>query len=345
MKTRVLPISPDSIREACQILQGGDLVAFPTETVYGLGGLGLVSESVQKIYSAKGRPMSDPLILHLPFTDLNQARALGVIQSPTPPGAELLANAFWPGPLTLILPRGPSVPHEVTAGLATVAIRCPSHAGAQQLLTTLGAPLAAPSANRFGRISPTEASAVLQELNGKIPLILDGGPCHHGIESTVVAFPKGHPAILRPGVLTAESISQILGQECEVASRTLPANFPANSPGLLASHYAPVCPLYLCDQPIQHFVTGYQHILFHPPKVSPPSSAHILSPDHRPEQAAQNLYRILRAADAQTPKAILIEPIPPSTLATALHDRIFRASTGHAFWRNHSWELQSHKQS
>lgn len=340
MKTRVLPISPESIREACQILRGGDLVAFPTETVYGLGGLGLVSESVQKIFKAKGRPATDPLILHLPSTDLNQARASGVIQTPTSPNAERLAKAFWPGPLTLILSRGPSVPHEVTAGLETVAIRCPAHHGAQQLLSTLGTPLAAPSANRFGRISPTEASAVLQELNGKIPLILDGGPCHHGIESTVVAFSKGHPVILRPGVVTAESISELLGTDCEVSTRILPQNLPASSPGLLASHYAPVSPLYLCDQPIQHFIAGYQHILFHPPQASPPSSAHILSPENRPEQAAQNLYRVLRAADAHTPKAILIEPIPSSTLASALHDRIFRASTGRASWQNHSWVVQ-----
>ena len=344
MKTRVLPISSASIQEACHILRQGDLVAFPTETVYGLGALGLLPAAVQKIFEAKGRPSTDPLILHLPSTDLAQARTNGVIADPIPENSQLLARAFWPGPLTFILPRGPKVPFEVTAGLGTVAIRCPSHLGAQQLLTAIGAPLAAPSANRFGRISPTDASAVLQELDGKIPLILDGGPCLNGIESTVVSFSKNQPTILRPGVITAQAITQLLGMECEISCRTQLQDTPASSPGMLASHYAPLSPLYCCLQPIKTFLPEFQHILFHSPQGSKPDHAHILSPNDNPEEAAQNLYRLLRIADAHTAQAILIDPIPSSDLAPALHDRIFRASTGRAIWQGNSWSFQDREQ-
>lgn len=341
MKTRVLPISSASIQEACHILRQGDLVAFPTETVYGLGALGLISTSVQKIFEAKGRPSTDPLILHLPSPDLAQARANGVITDPIPPNSQLLAKTFWPGPLTLVLPRGHKVPHEVTACLETVAIRCPSHLGAQQLLTAIGAPLAAPSANRFGRISPTDASAVLHELDGKIPLVLDGGPCLNGIESTVVSFHQNEPTILRPGVITAQAISQLLGLECKISCRTQLQDTPTSSPGMLASHYAPLSPLYCCHQPIKTFLPEFQHILFHSPQGSKPDHAHILSPNQRPEEAAQNLYRLLRIADARSPQAILIDPIPPSDLAPALQDRIFRASTGSASWQEGSWTFQA----
>jgi len=341
MKTRVLSISSASIQEACHILREGDLVAFPTETVYGLGALGFLPASVQKIFEAKGRPSTDPLILHLPSTDLTQARATGVIADPIPQNSQLLAEAFWPGPLTLILPRGPKVAYEVTAGLETVAIRCPSHLGAQQLLTAIGAPLAAPSANRFGRISPTDASAVLQELDGKIPLILDGGPCLNGIESTVVSFSNNQPTILRPGVITAQAISQLLGIECEIPCRTQLQDTPASSPGMLASHYAPHSPLYCCLQPIKTFLPEFQHILFHSPQGSKPDHAHILSPNDNPQEAAKNLYRLLRIADARSPQAILIDPIPPSDLTPALQDRIFRASTGSATWQGSSWSFEA----
>ncbi len=341
MKTRVLPISSASIQEACHILRQGDLVAFPTETVYGLGALGLISTSVQKIFEAKGRPSTDPLILHLPSPDLAQARANGVITDPIPPNSQLLAKTFWPGPLTLVLPRGHKVPHEVTAGLETVAIRCPSHLGAQQLLAAIGAPLAAPSANRFGRISPTDASAVLHELDGKIPLVLDGGPCLNGIESTVVSFHQNQPTILRPGVITAQAISQLLGLECEISCRTQLQDTPASSPGMLASHYAPLSPLYSCQEPIKTFLPNFQHILFQSPQESNPDHTHVLSPNQRPEEAAQNLYRLLRMADAESPEAILIDPIPHSDLAPALQDRIFRASTGSASWQEGSWTFQA----
>ncbi|MCX6936035.1 MAG: L-threonylcarbamoyladenylate synthase, partial [Verrucomicrobia bacterium] len=301
MKTRVLPVSRESIKEACEILRRGDVVAFPTETVYGLGGLGLETAAIQKIFEAKGRPTTDPLILHLPSPDLQEAISAGWVTEPVPTFAFALTKHFWPGPLTLVLKRGRLVPYPLTAGLETVAVRCPAHPAARQLLSSLGAPLAAPSANRFGHISPTDAPAVLQELNGKIPLILDGGPCPAGIESTVVSLIDDPPVILRPGVISAESISESLGIKCEISTSLSQKNTPSTSPGMLASHYAPQSPLYLCREPIRHFDPKYQFILFGPREGSSASNVHSLSPDHRPETVARNLYRTLRKVDSLRP--------------------------------------------
>ena len=157
----------------------------------------------------------------------------------------------------------------------------------------------------------------------------------------MVSFHQNQPTILRPGVITAQAISQLLGLECKISCRTQLQNTPASSPGMLASHYAPLSPLYCCHQPIKTFLPEFQHILFHSPQGSKPDHAHILSPNQRPEEAAQNLYRLLRIADARSPQAILIDPIPPSDLAPALQDRIFRASTGSASWQEGSWTLKA----
>lgn len=336
VKTLLLPASADSIRLACELLQQDECVAFPTETVYGLGALGLRPAAVAKIFQAKGRPSTDPLILHLPSTDLRQAVSLGILKNPLPPMAEQLAAAFWPGPLTLVLPRGPSVPHQVTAGLETVAVRYPSHPVARQLLTALNTPLAGPSANRFGRISPTDASAVLSELDGKIPLILDGGPCLSGIESTVLSLVHSAPTLLRPGMISPQELSQILG---DVPS-SAPTNDPKKAqpaPGMLPSHYAPSTPLYLCDQPIENFPTSNQYLLFTTRATSLPPHARLLAPSNQPEESARNLYRMLRTMDQLQPKAILVDPIPDSPLAPALRDRLSRASRGTARWHEGQW--------
>jgi len=339
MKTRVLRMSDAALREACQILQGGDLVAFPTETVYGLGGLGLHSETVQKIFHAKSRPSTDPLILHLPSSDLGFVARGGIVAEPIPPFARLLAQKFWPGPLTLILRKGHHVPVEVTSGLDTVAVRFPSHPDAQRLLTEIGQPLAAPSANRFGRISPTDASAVLQELDGKIPLILDGGSCSNGIESTVLSLTGANPLILRPGSISADRISETLKVPVATRSSSNTPDRSAASPGMLAHHYAPQTPLYLCTSPIQNFESPYQYILYSPQQKPTSSRIQILAPDLQPSTAAQNLYRVLRQADAAGDSAILIDPIPDSPWTPALKDRLTRASAGTAEWREGKWSL------
>ena len=339
MKTRVLPMSDAALREACQILQGGDLVAFPTETVYGLGGLGLHSQSVQKIFQAKGRPSTDPLILHLPSPDLGFAARGGIVAEPIPPSATLLAQKFWPGPLTLILRKGHHVPVEVTSGLDTVALRFPSHPDAQRLLTEIGQPLAAPSANLFGRISPTDASAVLQELDGKIPLILDGGSCSNGIESTVLSLTEANPMILRPGSISADRISETLKVPVGTRSSSNSSDHSSTSPGMLIHHYAPQTPLYLCNTPIENFESPYQYILYSGPQKPMSSRIQILASDRQPSTAAQNLYRVLRQADTAGDSAILIDPIPDSPWTPALKDRLTRASAGTAEWSEGKWSL------
>ena len=339
MRTRILPVSKSSIQEACQILLAGELVAFPTETVYGLGGLGLSSTAVLKIFEAKGRPSTDPLILHLSSSDLAQAVSEGILASPIPELALSIAQRFWPGPLTLILPKGPRVPSEVTSGLETVAVRCPSDPSASLLLKHLDQPLAAPSANRFGRISPTDASAVLAELGGKIPLILDGGSCTTGIESTVLSLSESKPIILRPGSIDSQTLSSFLQMDVPIRSSFRDAQSPSPAPGMLDHHYSPMTPLYLCSSPIKMFSGAFEFITYADHSIPQKPNIHVLTNDQQGSTAAKNLYRTLRNADQRASSAILIDPIPNSPWAAALSDRLHRASTGTAVWIDGQWQL------
>lgn len=340
MQTEILRPDPKSLQKATDLLLAGEVVAIPTETVYGLAAHGLNAQAVRKIFSAKGRPSTDPLILHLPNPDLKTALATGIVAEPIPEVAYQLASAFWPGPLTLILPKGPKVPEEVTSDLPSVAVRHPAHPVAQELLSMVNAPLAAPSANRFGRISPTDAKAVDDELGGRIPMILDGGSCQTGVESTVLSLLNPEPVILRPGKITAEQLGRVLGKTPRILSAKTNTDQSMLSPGMLESHYAPATPLYLVDQSIIHFPAGFQYIQYasNEKEISP--NRQVLTPVGDPETAAQNLYRVLRKADAQGAQAILIEPIPDSALAPALRDRLQRASIGTARWDGISWILK-----
>lgn len=340
MKTAILKSDSASLRRAADLLLSGEVVAIPTETVYGLAALGLNPQAVKKVFTAKGRPPTDPLILHLTSPDLRQAIQAGILKENPPPAAFDLASVFWPGPLTLILPRGPQVPPEVTSGLDTVAVRYPAHPVSQQLLDLVGRPLAAPSANRFGRISPTDAQAVLQELEGKIPLILDGGECPTGVESTVLSLLPPEPTILRPGKITSEDIARVMGRPPGQRSENRAKNQPMPAPGMLESHYAPVTPLYLSQEPLSHRQSDLLFIHYRTPPGVLTSNQLVLSPDGNSATAAKNLYRVLRQADAAQGKAILIEPIPDSNLALALRDRIQRASTGTASWNGSIWKLR-----
>ena len=340
METRILPADPTGLAEAARLLREGSVVAFPTETVYGLGGLASRVETIRAIFSAKGRPATDPLILHLPDPDLAKAAVDGWIASPVPSAAIQLAQAFWPGPLTLILHRGPKVHPEMTAGLDTVAVRCPSHPTARALLQELDAPLAAPSANRFGRISPTDAQAVLEELTGKIPLILDGGPCPIGLESTVVHLVSPSPEILRPGAVTPEQIARVLGQPPAIRRSTTPRNHAQTSPGQLPSHYAPQTPLYLCESSLENFHPEAFHLLFHPKTPSPQGTSLSLGQEGTPDSIARELYRALRKADASGCKLILADTVPESPWADAIRDRLLRASVGSAHWDGQTWQLR-----
>src|SRR2546428_3598890 len=230
------------IERAAKLLHDGELVVFPTETVYGLGAGAFQPAALERIFAAKGRPFSDPLIVHIADReDLVQ------LTTSIPEQAKRLAQAFWPGPLTLILPRGPRVPHLVTAGLETVAIRIPRHHVALELIRALGSPIAAPSANRFMHVSPTTAQHALADLAGRVPLILDGGPCEIGVESTVLDLCSEVPTILRPGGISLEALRGVLPHVQLPIQHKVPGRGEdvqaKKAPGQLLTHYAPTIPL------------------------------------------------------------------------------------------------------
>ncbi|MEW6502705.1 MAG: L-threonylcarbamoyladenylate synthase [Chloroflexota bacterium] len=237
------PLHPDPaiIHKAAQIIHTGGLVAFPTETVYGLGANALDSHAVQRIFLAKGRPANDPLIVHIQNKDWLES-----IVRNFPPQTEALVNHFWPGPLTLIFPRKEIIPPNVTAGGENVAVRAPSHPVAQALLAACGVPIAAPSANRFGHTSPTQAKHVLEDLGGRIDLVLDGGDCSIGLESTVLDLTQDPPVILRPGGIPREEIERIIGKVL-LATKSPEMEEVLPSPGLLQRHYSPNSTLILVE--------------------------------------------------------------------------------------------------
>ncbi|MDQ2807830.1 MAG: L-threonylcarbamoyladenylate synthase, partial [Chloroflexota bacterium] len=239
------PQHPDAalLAQAGALLRAGELVAFPTETVYGLGANALDPGAVARIFAAKERPAADPLIVHI--ADLS---GLAEVAADWSDLVAPLAAAFWPGPLTLVLPRGPAVPLAVTAGGATVAVRMPAHPIALGLIRAAGVPIAAPSANRFTRPSPTRAADVAADLDGRLPLILDGGPTQHGVESTVLDLTCSPPRLLRPGAIPLEQLRALLPNVATTAPAA-PNGEIARSPGTLLKHYAPQAELWLFDGP------------------------------------------------------------------------------------------------
>lgn len=313
--TEILPASSESIATAGCALRAGKLVAFPTETVYGLGGNALDDHAVAAIYAAKNRPDFNPLIVHVP--DL-QAAAQFVHVSET---ASLLARHFWPGPLTLILPRLKDCKLSLllSAGLDTVAIRIPHHPVAQALLIECGLPLAGPSANPSGRISPTRAEHVVDGLAGKIDYVLDGGPCQVGVESSVLDLTGAEPRLLRPGAVLAEQIAAILGKEVATVLTAQDAG-ARSSPGQLSSHYAPTLPVRLN---VTHAEPNEILLGFGP---TAPATAQNLSPTGDLTEAAANLFAYLRAADQPGHHGIAIMPIPATGLGIAINDRLRRAA-------------------
>lgn len=237
MQTQLKAVTPDSIAQAAVLLKEGEVVAIPTETVYGLAANALSDEAVKKIFAAKGRPQDNPLISHI--SDLSM---LPLIAGEVPEAALRLAEAFWPGPLTIILPRGGQVADSVCAGLDTASVRMPSHPDARAVIAACGFPLAAPSANLSGKPSPTTAQDVMADMDGRIPLILDGGACEVGVESTVVSLAGNHPVLLRPGRVTKEDLERVLGVPVELSGAIvsrLKEGEVARSPGMKYKHYAP----------------------------------------------------------------------------------------------------------
>ncbi|MGE0699028.1 MAG: L-threonylcarbamoyladenylate synthase [Hyphomicrobiaceae bacterium] len=314
---RVAQPSPESIAEAARLLRDGKLVAFPTETVYGLGADATQGRAVAAIYEAKGRPRFNPLIAHV--ADIDAAEAIAEVGA----AARRLAEAFWPGPLTLVLPQRPGSPIAslVTAGLDTVAVRVPSHPVARDLLRAVGRPVAAPSANRSGHVSATTAAHVAADLGASVSLIIDGGPAHLGIESTIVDVSQKVPLLLRPGAVTAEALAERLGAAPRPAAPAA-ADRPS-APGQLESHYAPSLPVRLeATSPRE----GEAFLAFGPFAPAYDGPLLNLSPRGDLVEAAANLFAALRRLDGSGARGLAVMPIPGQGLGVAINDRLRRAA-------------------
>ena len=338
MKTEIMTPTDTALRYASGLLSEGQLVAFPTETVYGLGANALNPSAVLSIFAVKGRPADNPLIVHI--CDSSQLSELCEV----PETAFPLMDAFWPGPLTLLFPKKKSVPDEVTAGLPTVAVRMPSHPVAARLLRASGLPIAAPSANRSGRPSPTEAAHVMEDMKGKIPLILDGGPCSVGLESTVLDICHGQPCILRPGGVTKEMLENVLHAEVALAGsilRPLRPDEKALSPGMRYRHYAPQGIITLIEGTESDVVAalrtrvradaqeGYRScVLCFSEHVDAliECDPHDLGSDRNPAEIAQRLFTILRQLDQEGIERIYSEVLPPEGIGLAVMNRLGRAA-------------------
>jgi L-threonylcarbamoyladenylate synthase len=333
MKTQVMLPHTAAVALAAEVIRAGGLVAFPTETVYGLGADALRAEAVRGIFTAKGRPATDPLIIHL--HEASQARDVAVA---FPPPAQTLAEAFWPGPLTLVLPRGPRVPPEVTAGRDTVAVRVPAHPVARALLRAAAAPIAAPSANRFGRPSPTTAQHVLDDLDGLIDLVLDAGPVTIGLESTIVDVTQSPPAILRPGGLSLEALRAV-APEIVVRERYLPTESTADAPGMFLKHYAPRAELRLFEgeraavlaqirslagEGVGILATDEDAAAF----VSTQALIERLGPGSDAAAVGRRLFAGLRALDQRGATVIFARLPEGEGLWRAIRDRLYRAAEG-----------------
>ncbi len=311
---KITKVSLDVLQRAAGTLRKGGLVAFPTETVYGLGADAGNGEAVARIFEAKGRPRFNPLIVHV--ADLGRAERLGAFG----PEARDLAEAFWPGPLSLVVPRRVDAPLAdlVSAGLPTVALRVPSHAIARALIEAAGVPVAAPSANRSGRVSATTAEHVAADFGDRIDCILDGGPATAGLESTIVGFAASGPVLLRSGAVPRQSIEAVLRSALtEPAAKTGP-----QAPGMLASHYAPGAQMRLNAASPQG---GEAFLAFGPQEICDAACLN-LSTSGDLREAAANLFAHLRSLDAAGPEVIAVAPIPDHGLGEAINDRLRRAA-------------------
>jgi L-threonylcarbamoyladenylate synthase len=315
-----MTVNPEALAEAVRRLKAGGLVAFPTETVYGLGADATNARAIARLYDAKGRPAFNPLIAHV--YDVVAACELGRLD----PVAARLAEVFWPGPLTLVVPRQPScaVAELATAGLTTIALRVPAHAVARDLLAAFGGPIVAPSANRSGHVSPTTAQHVLSDLRGRTDLLLDGGPSPVGLESTIVAC-IGKPTLLRPGGLPRADIELVLGHPLADSPPSAKTSDEAPiAPGQLASHYAPRTPLRLNASSVR---AGEALLAFGEPlPLDRALGALNLSSGADMIEAAANLFSYLRALDSLGAPAIAVMPIPHTGLGEAINDRLQRAA-------------------
>lgn len=295
-------LTEENLDRAAELIRSGGLVAFPTETVYGLGANALQAGAVSRIYEAKGRPWASPLIVHV--SDEAMARA---VTAEWPDAAHRLADHFWPGPLTIIVKKAAIVPDLVTAGLDSVGVRVPSHPVALDLIRRAAVPIAAPSANRFGEISPTTAEHVRASLGDRVDLILDGGPARVGIESTVISLRRDPPAILRPGMVTQEELEAVTGLRWE---REIDLPHISESPGLHARHYAPRTAFYVLE----------------PGASKPAGNGRVIEMPSDPTPYAAKLYSALHEADTQGWDWIAVEKPPDTEPWAGILDRLRRAS-------------------
>lgn len=324
---RVDPSHPDpgTVARAAEVIRRGGLVAFPTETVYGLGAHALDARAVERIYDAKGRPSYNPIIVHV--ASVEQAR--GVVSAWTE-AADRLARVFWPGPMTLVLPKRPDVPDAVTAGLPTVGVRVPAHPVAHALLESAGVPIAAPSANKSMQLSPTMASHVAASLGVDVDVILDGGPTWVGIESTVVDVTGDRPVVLRPGTITLEQIEAAAGARVVIGA-TVAGDAPRPSPGMLDRHYAPRARLVLVDEADVGIRVELEHsrghrtgaVIIH--ASVEPSPTVVRLPDDAAAYASR-LYATLHAIDDAGCDVVVVERVPDSGAWLGVRDRLERAA-------------------
>lgn len=321
---RRLSTNDHDLDEAVALLRAGKLVAFPTETVYGLGGDAANADAVRAIFAAKGRPADHPVIVHLPNMDAMEAWA-----DPVPEAALRLAGAFWPGPLTLVLPRAAHVNPLVTGGQDTIGLRVPSHPVAEALLERFGGSLAAPSANRFGHVSPTTAAHVQAEFGPEVAAVVDGGACDVGLESTIVDLSAAEPRLLRPGMIHLAALESVLGRPLVAA----PTEEGPRAPGRLPSHYAPRAPLRLVGpaelaaSAREAAVSGLVAVLSRRVTAEAMDGVDWRVLPETPERYARVLYATLRDVDVAEPTLILVERVPDAPEWRAIGDRLARAAT------------------
>jgi len=337
MQTQLLPASDEALTLAARLLQEGQLVAFPTETVYGLGANAMDSQAVLRIFAAKGRPGDNPLIVHI-----HDRRQLDSLCEVTDTAVRLM-DAFWPGPLTIILPRKPAVPYEVTANLETVAVRMPAHPVALAMLKRCDLPIAAPSANRSGKPSPTAARHVYDDMDGRIPLILDGGESDVGLESTVISLVGERPCILRPGGITQAMLEEIVGPVDLAGSilRPLEKGEKALSPGMMYKHYSPDGQVTLIEGEEADVVAALQRLYAHAASEGHRACVmcftehvealagccpHDIGPRDDASEVAHRLFDTLRRLDDEHMDVIFSEVVPPEGVGLAVMNRLGRAA-------------------
>jgi len=328
---------PEKITEAGRVIRDGGLVAFPTETVYGLGANALDSSAVARIFEAKERPKNDPIIVHIA-----ELSTLKEITTDLPDEAYMLARQFWPGPLTLVVQRNNHIPDEITAGLDSVAVRMPAHTVALQLIKAAGVPIGAPSANRFSTPSSTTAQHVLADLEDRVDIILDAGPTSIGVESTVLSLLEGKPTILRPGGVTFEDLQQVI-TDVIVAAHYRAGNDPVQSPGTLTKHYSPNAPVMLYKGDLERVISRMKSdaddllregksvgVIVREPELTRLNDKriHLCSIGEDLEEIAHNLFARLRELDALEVDIIMAYMPEHSGLGLAIRDRLTRAAEG-----------------